>query len=44
MAFLHALRVSELVDLRWQQIDLDEELVYGDTPSRVYLLGGPDSQ
>ena len=28
MAFRHALRVSELVDLRWQQIDLDTATVH----------------
>jgi integrase len=28
MAFRHALRVSELVDLRWQQIDLDAAAVH----------------
>jgi integrase len=28
MAFRHALRVSELVDLRWQQIDLDTQSVH----------------
>jgi hypothetical protein len=28
MAFRHALRVSELVDLRWQQIDLDAAAIH----------------
>jgi integrase len=28
MAFRHALRVSELVDIRWQQIDLDTATVH----------------
>src|SRR6478609_4607471 len=28
MAYRHALRVSELVDLRWQQIDLDTATVH----------------
>jgi integrase len=28
MAFRHALRVSELVDIRWQQIDLDTATIY----------------
>jgi integrase len=28
MAFRHALRVSELVDLRWQQIDLDHATIH----------------
>jgi integrase len=28
MAFRHALRVSELVDLRWQQIDLDTASIH----------------
>ena len=28
VAFRHALRVSELVDLRWQQIDLDAATVH----------------
>src|SRR6476620_6490595 len=28
MAYRHALRVSELVDLRWQQIDLDAAAVH----------------
>ena len=28
VAFRHALRVSELVDLRWQQIDLDAAAVH----------------
>src|SRR6476661_4196076 len=28
VAFKHALRVSELVDLRWQQIDLDAAAVH----------------
>src|SRR4029077_17372257 len=28
MAFLHALRVSELVDLRWEQIDLSTATIH----------------
>jgi integrase len=28
MAFRHALRVSELVDIRWQQIDLDTATIH----------------
>ena len=28
MAFLHALRVGELVNLRWQQIHLDTATIY----------------
>ena len=28
MAFRHALRVSELVDIRWQQIDLDSQTIH----------------
>ena len=44
MAFRHALRVSELVDLRWQQIDLDTATVHirrakNGTPSNHGLQG-----
>jgi integrase len=44
MAFLHALRVSELVDLRWQQIDLATHTIHitrakNGTPSNHRLEG-----
>jgi integrase len=44
MAFLHALRVSELVDLRWEQIDLSTATIHikrakNGTPSNHRLEG-----
>ncbi len=45
MAFRHALRVSELVDIRWQQIDLDTATIHirrakNGTPGIHGLLAG----
>ena len=37
MAFRHALRVSELVDIRWQQIDLDTATMHAAAPRMARL-------
>ena len=43
VAFRHGLRASELVDLRWEQVDLANALLHVRLPAPILLIGRQDA-